>query len=157
MHSISFTEYNYNFFKLDRLKSKLVHLFYCFFVAVVAVFDGCKWNIFEVNFYIRLQKLRKSKVVLTQLIFTCSKSTTETLEKGVKYVQTIGNFNKEILARNELHWFTPNWKIKNSKSNYPANMCLFKASNRNTRKRLWNMFKVNKKELQSDVSDVLNR
>ena len=28
------------------------------------------------------------KIVLTQLTFTCSKSTIETLEKGVKYVQS---------------------------------------------------------------------
>ena len=39
-----------------------------------------------------------SSPVTTQLTFTCSKSTIETLEKGVKYVQTYVNF-EHILHR----------------------------------------------------------
>ena len=35
-----------------------------------------------------LREYRKRPVVLTHLTFTCSKSTIEALEKGVKYIQS---------------------------------------------------------------------
>ena len=37
---------------------------------------------------------------------------------------------------------------------YPNNICLFKDNDRNPQKKVWNMFKVNKKH-QSDLIDVV--
>ena len=52
---------------------------------------NCYYTVLEkykkTNFELKLNKLTKTSK-LAQQTFTCSKSTTETLEKGVKYVQS---------------------------------------------------------------------
>ena len=45
-------------------------------------------NIFRVNIISRLIAFMSSFIILTQPAFTCSKLTIETLEQGVKYVQS---------------------------------------------------------------------
>ena len=47
-----------------------------------------KLEILEISYLQKLIPLRYINKVSTQLLFTCSKSTKETLEKGVKYAQS---------------------------------------------------------------------
>ena len=51
-----------------------------------------------------------SLIHLSQLTFTCSKSTLETLEKGVKYVQNCKKIHRNGVSP-ILHFYTP-WKLQ---------------------------------------------
>ena len=46
---------------------------------------------------------KKSSETLTQQTFTCSKSTTETFEKGVKYAKKIFMWKKTFFSSNDLN------------------------------------------------------
>ena len=46
-------------------------------------------------------------------------------------------------------------KERNFKFHFPLNIYLIKVSNKNFRKKFWNIFKVNQKRPQYDVIDVL--
>ena len=58
-----------------------------FYLRGTSVVNGSNNNYLLLRQYFILRSFT-SKIVLTQLTFTCSKSTIETLEKGVRYVQS---------------------------------------------------------------------
>ena len=67
--------------------------------------------------------------ILFQLTFTYSKSTIETLEKGVKYVKK----NTRTMSMTSFSSVSiPDFELVNT---YPVNICLFKVNNRNTGKK----------------------
>ena len=52
-----------------------------------------------------IQCSRKTVIENTQLTFTCSKSTIETLEKGVKYVQLFNNKNTGMTSKSFWYFY----------------------------------------------------